>query len=260
MPTPRATPIEPIQSRLKVEERPSPIPPNQPPAMVSPHLPIPGPSMTPEAPAATPTFNGMDMAAMAQFMQQFAAPPPITQPTQLPLMMQQQAAMLQMFPFANPQQNMQSDPFWLAVRDTMMNKGLYPSQTQPPPSQLPHNIYSQPLATSPVQQQVLPFPPIPAAGEPIGHYAEPSSHRSSAKSKEKRRAMSPSAKRRKTSSGSFQEASSSSKPAKTNGSTMGPPADRKLFTTRSGRELAFFVQVGINNRFSLVQSIKVRAL
>ncbi|KAF8202872.1 hypothetical protein BJ912DRAFT_1101632 [Pholiota molesta] len=253
LPTPRATPIEPVQSRLKAEQRPSPIPLNPPSARVSPHLPIPGPSITPEAPAATPTFNGMDMAAMAQFMQQFAAPPP---PTQLPLMMQHQAAMLQMFPFANPQQNMQNDPFWQAVRDTMMNKGLYPSQTQPPPSQLPHNIYSQPLATSPVQQQVLPFPPVPAAGEPLDYYAESSSHRSSAKSKEKRRAMSPSAKRRKTSSGSFQEASSRLKPAKTNGSTMGPPADRKLFTTRSGRELAFFVQVGGHNRFQLVQDIK----
>ncbi|KAF9481002.1 hypothetical protein BDN70DRAFT_573065 [Pholiota conissans] len=260
LPTPRATPAELPLSRSRAPDRPASIPPRQQSAapMVQPQVPLPPPRLTPDIPPpSTPSFNGMDMAAMAQFMQQFATPPGMPQNAQMPLgMMQQQATMLNMFPYNIPQQNIQSDPFWLAVRDTMMNKGLYPAQTQTTPSQLPHNVYSQQsLVSSPVQQQVLPFPPIPSAENSFDSYPDSPPRQPSVRPK-KHRASSPSSKRRKTSSSSFQEASSSSKQSKPNGAKMGPPAERKLFKKRSGRDLAFFVQVGGHNRFSLVQSIK----
>lgn len=201
-----------------------------------------------------PVFPGMDMAAMAQFMQQYA--PTMASPQMSLMMNPQQAAMMQMFPagfpFAPPQPNpmMQSDPFWLAVQDTMMNKGLFPGQAPPPALQRGHGAYPHSEPASPVQQQVLPFPPVPMPGG------------ASAKIKGKQREVTPSTKRRKVSASSFQEAVpklGKTNGSKTNGSSMGPPSEKKIFMTPSG-PLAFFVQVGGHNRFGLVQSIKVRSI
>ncbi|KAF8971379.1 hypothetical protein BDZ97DRAFT_1913867 [Flammula alnicola] len=196
----------------------------------------------------TSQYGGTDMSTLVQFVQQYANPtiPQAPQAPQPPLMMTpQQAAMLQIFqagfPFSSAQQNTQADPFLIALKDTIMNMGFYTPQTQLPTSQ---------LTSSPVQQQVLPFPPVPSAGGSMRGFTDSPS----AKTKGKERAGSPPTKRRKTSPTTLQE--TVTKYTKTNGSTMGPPSGKKLFMSATGKEIAFFVQVGGHNRFPLVQSIK----
>ena len=247
-------PTKSAHSHPQTRDNPYPYSASQHASRTSPDFANAGPSRTPDGPQA-PAFPAMDMAAMVQFMQQYA--PAMASPQMSLMMNPQQAAMMQMFPagfpFAAPQPNpmMQNDPFWLAVQDTMMNKGLFPGQTQPPALPHTHAAYAQPEPMSPVQQQVLPFPPIPQTGS------------GSAKTKGKQREVTPiTKKRRKVSASSFQEAApklDKTNGSKTNGSSMGPPSENKIFESPSG-PLAFFVQVGGHNRFVLVQSIKVYSI
>jgi hypothetical protein len=177
-----------------------------------------------------------------------------------------QAMMAGMLMNTNPnmvpnQQPLSNDNFMLALQDTMMNHavagwpGIQPQNGMIPTSQ----------SVSPLPDPPVPYPSAPSSSNARGMLKsespmlEPSGSRrvsstsefekSSQKAKSNERASSPASKRRKVSSSSAKDVEMDDPRAATQ--------TEKLFVTKSGRPLSFFVQIEIHNRFKLVSSIKV---
>lgn len=178
------------------------------------------------------------------------------------------------YPFNQQQQqnNPQMEAFSIALLDTIKNHTTAgPSSQSQSQAQGQASLYNNYTPSAPsLFDHALPYPPVPStsSGSQTIHsatndWASPSPSREISLSeisdisrrnslvdkKGKQRASSPSSKRRKTSSSTF-EATSSKAP-------MGPPSRGNIFTSKSGEALVFFVQVDLHNRLSTVNAIKV---
>ncbi|KAF4623536.1 hypothetical protein D9613_001750 [Agrocybe pediades] len=149
------------------------------------------------------------------------------------------------------------ETFSLAMADAISKyaSGSQPAFTQPTRSE------------SPIPEPALPFPEVPSRSTDAGtskkaSWSTPASGRqrspsessdtptrvSGSAKKGKKRATSPHpVKRRKVSATSYEESPASQARAS---------SQRKIFQTKSGKELAFFVQIDMHNRFNLVDAIK----
>jgi hypothetical protein len=182
------------------------------------------------------------------------------------------------YPFNQQQQqnNPQMDTFSIALLDTIKNHtgagSNLQTQSQTQAQANPYNNYMP--STSSMYDHALAYPPVPstssdsqtmhsvtndwASPPPVlgpsretspSEISDRSRRRSLVDKKGKLRASSPSSKRRKTSSSTFEAIPSKA--------TMEPPSRGNIFTSKSGEELVFFVQVDLHNRLSTVNAIKV---
>ncbi|PPQ97069.1 hypothetical protein CVT26_001251 [Gymnopilus dilepis] len=177
-----------------------------------------------------------------------------------PQMQMQMAAMF------NPMMSMtQMDPRAMAMFQAMQDivtRANLSSQAQP-------MMYNAPGQPSPVQEPVLPFPDVPSKSSEERNnkrhssgthpsatrrsYSEISdSHESVKDKKGKRRASSPSAKRRKISPSSNAVASASQPAPRANV----PPTSLSRVFVKSGKQISFFVQIDLHNRGAVVDAIK----
>lgn len=225
---------------------------------------------------------------MSQYQLQFARDTTHIPPHLMSLLSQQSMPPPQ-YEQPMPQQGPSLDSFLTALSDVMRTHGISPSmpwgpgQVMPPSSQLPHHNEQQEMnhTMQPIQSPAIlhngsnshssttsrstPSVEIPSdRSSPVSGVLPPSFRRKSSpvhptspelrpsSLKEKQRAVSPNPLRRRPPyvgpSRSPHEAVTSPRSTQTG----------KVFTSATGEELAFFVQIDLSNRFSVVSSIKVR--
>lgn len=179
-----------------------------------------------------------------------------------------QAVMANMLMNMNPnlipnQQPFSNDAFMLALQDSMRNHVA----AGWPVIQPQNGTFSSSQSVSPLPEPPLPYPSAPSSSKrrktlkSWSPMSEPSAVRSVSSASEfsrrvenKEKISSPATKRRKVSSSSAKDIEMDDVEAP---SRINPSTDEKLFRTKSGRPLGFFVQIEIHNRFNLVSSIKV---
>jgi len=279
LPTPRETPSEIHGTSLTTSDVNSVTParqiPHRDPSTISPTLPSAStngslqtsslapynmvngmPPFTQYPSQMTPMFNG---ATPQQIMAASTMPQQLMSNFMAQQMMANMSMMMQSsgMPF-NP------ETFSAAVSDAISK---YTSSSQP--------TFSQPARSeSPDPEPVLPYPDVPPRlsdkrssripSWPISVSSVTQRSRSqssdtpstqiSADKKGKSRADTPSAKRRKLSTASYQDGATNYINASGSNGVASP---KKVFRTKSGQELAFFVQIDMHNRFNLVDTIKV---
>jgi hypothetical protein len=199
---------------------------------------------------------------------------PMMTPQQMQMLLANMLVNPQGYPFNQQQQqnNPQMEAFQIALFDAIKNHtATGPSLQSQPQSQGQASLYNNYTPSAPsLFDHALPYPPVPSTSSgsqtilsATNDWASPSpeqeisiseisdiSRRNSLVDKKgKQRASSPSSKRRKTSSSTFEATSSKA--------AMGPPSRGNIFTSKSGEALVFFVQVDLHNRLSTVNAIKV---
>lgn len=270
LPTPRVTPEElarmhikrsssrqaSVSTRSQVDEvsMEAPTPP--------PSMPVP-PDVTPSQPL--PPAGMSTMAGMNPFM--FMQNPAANlSPSMLAFTAQATQAMMANM-FANVNANMMpnqqqpsfaNNPFMLALQDSMRNAVAAWPGMQPQ-----NGTFHASQSVSPLPEPPVPYPPAPSRAKrpqspSLMSKSEPSVSRRvssvseypSQRGKSKETSPPLPVKRRRVSSPSLRDLGASH-PADSQ------PSNKKLFHTKNGRPLGFFVQIEIHNRFKLVSSIKV---
>ena len=272
MPTPRVTPVE---SKTKRPARASRLSSPAPEAPIKQDLmaqalgtnDIAAPSVTtPDLSQTMPVISSMPTNATESFPQTsytMQMPNMTSMPPQMnPMMMAQITQYMMMMNSSNYPYNSQAQPtdFNSALIDALrIHNGQWPSSQLPQESSLQSNMYDRQTVSRSSTQQNYPYPNL-------------SSNLIPGSNSQSTPMETPVRKRRRASSASSDSDSmqdvlkskikSESTPPVTKRPKASPSAtqssERKLFQSKSGKELSFFVQVEMHNRSAVVAAIKVK--
>jgi len=211
-----------------------------------------------------PSISSMPINAADSFSQipYTMQMPNMSQPQMTPMMMAQmtQYMMMMMNNSSNYPYNAQAQPtdFNSALIDALrIHNVQWPNSQTPQESPLQSSVYSRQSATQLSPHQNFSYPNISSTLFP-----GPDSQSTSAQApvQKKRRASSDSLSMQDLSKSKSKTRSISPAPKrhKVNPSAAQPSSERKLFYSKSGKELSFFVQVEMHNRSGVVTAIKVK--
>ena len=271
MPTPRVTPVESKTKRPARASRlsdPSPeVPIKQDPQSLGTNDIAPAVT-TPSLSQTMPVISSMPMNVTESFPQtsypmqmpnMTSMPPPMT-----PMMMAQITQYMMMMNSSNYPYNSQAQPndFNSALIDALrIHNGQWPNSQLPQESPLQLNMYDRQAVSQSSTQQNYPYPNISSNLFPGSNSQSISTE---APARKRRRASN-------ASSDSFlkqdelkSERKSESIPPVIKRPKASPSvtqsSERKLFQSKSGKELSFFVQVEMHNRSAVVAAIKVECI
>lgn len=184
------------------------------------------------------------------------------QPQMTPMMMAQITQYMMMMNSSNYPYNPQSQPtdFGSALIDALrMHNGQWPNSQLPQESPLQSNMYDRQTLSQSSAQPNYPYPNISSNLFPVSNSQSTPTE-------------TPVRKKRRSSNASNSDSvplhdvmktkiKSGSTPPVTKRPKVGPSAqssERKLFHSKSGKEMSFFVQVEMHNRSAVVATIKVK--
>ncbi|KDR84926.1 hypothetical protein GALMADRAFT_233396 [Galerina marginata CBS 339.88] len=272
LPTPRNTPVEFHRSRSLLPDsgiyassssqsqtpKEKALPPPPPSTSSTDTMPITPTDAIPQSTQPYPAPSSLMQPFASQYTMQM---PAMYNPMMTPQMMMMDPGQMQMMAMAHFMAQSNNEAFKTAFQDALNSKIG---------SHMPSALYNPLDQPSPVQEQALPFPRIPSTssegnskkkrsrstspsnrGRSLSILSDSLPPRSSKDKKGKRRAIS-SSKRRKISPSPFRGTVGSSQKTE----PIGNSSQKKVFTTKSGREFSFFVQIDLKNRFNVVDAIK----